>query len=1837
MKRLLQTLVIAAMLLISHAAFSAYLRNVPQTLNQPDNTVLQCFASGDEFHNWLHDANDFTIIRHPQTGFYVYAALVNDVVTATNYIAGQVNPASVGLAPGVNISGAEWLAKRNAFFAATPEKSGVVSGGSKNTGNLNNLVVYIRFSGETEFTDLNSVYTNMFNNTTAGYNSMNNYFKEVSYNSLFVNSTFYPIAPSSTVLSYQDIYNRNYYRPYNATTNPTGYNGSTERRLREHTLLKNAINAVKASIPTTLNIDYDNDGYVDNICFIVKGAVDGWNDLLWPHRWSLFSETVLINGKEVWDYNFNLQNSVLTDGNGVLCHEMFHTLGAPDLYHYTSNGISPVGQWDLMGSDQNPPQHMGAYMKQKYGGWINTIPWITTSGTYTLNPQTASSNNAFRIASPYSSTEFFVVEYRQKTGAFENSLPGSGLLVYRIDNQAGNGNANGPPDEVYLYRPNGTLTVNGTLTQAHFSSNTGRTAIHAGTNPTPFLSSGNAGGLNITNIGSAGSTITFTVNLNNPPVVNFTASATQTCIGNPVTFTDNTTQTPTSWAWSFTPPTVTYVSGTNANSQNPVVQFNSGGTYSVKLIATNASGSDSLTKTAYISVMSNFSLPVNQGFETVGFPPTGWNVVNPDNSTTWERTTAAGGNAGSLASAYINHFVYGTVGAVDDLVSNPISLSGFTSAFLTFKVAYRAYAASYSDGLRVHVSTDCGQTWGTALYDKTGNTLATGPYLTTSFSPSTAADWRTDSISLAAYAGQNIMIRFQTVCGYGNNLYLDDISVTGISQTVTYCLASGTNCGASDEYISQVQLGAINRVSICGNYQDFTTTDSTILHLGNTYTLTVTNPHHWSGDLVGCWIDWNRNGIFTDTLEYYALNYTGLGGGNGTGIGTGTVQITVPSTAALGKTRMRVRLVYGVSLQPCGTTTYGEVEDYSVVVAVPSPATIQLSPGTLSFSTANGTQQSLNLTVSNTGQAPLVVSGIQVPAGFSAAPLSFTVNGSSSQMVVVTFSPTAVQTYSGNLVVTSNAVSGGNVVSLTGQGTAPAQAVVGLSPSSLSFSAQTGTQQVKQVKVYNTGNAALNVSNVIVPIGYSSNPIVFSVNPGDSQTVSITFAPIAVQAYNGQLQVVSNAASGTTIIPITGQGTAIPVPLISVNPVALSFSANVGSSQIKTVYVKNPGTATLIVSGHQISTGFTAIPLSFTVNAGDSVAVTVTFSPTAVQTYSGQLSFTSNAASGANTVSLTGTGTAIPQGILTVSPTSLSFGNVTIGSTGSVSMLIGNTGNAALTVSAISCPVGFTVPFFSPFTLNPGTSQLVAVVFTPVAASVYSGSIVVQSSINSVAVSVNGTGVAPVSPVITLSTDTLYFNTIVGNTQIMSVTVGNSGQAVLSISGIQLPNGYSANPSSFMVNPASTQIVSISFSPTAAQIYAGNALFFSNATTGQSSLYLYGQAAAPSTPYLTANPGTLSFGSIPTAGSYSLNLTLSNAGSAPAIISNISVPQGFSITGSTSFTLAAGTSQIRQVVFSPTAVQTYSGNLVVSSNANPISVPLMGTGVQAQPAVIQITPASLSFAATIGTIDAQYVIVKNSGQSALNVSSVSTPSAFFVNPSVFSILPGDSQVVTISFAPIIVQNYNGVIYFNSNAGSGSPIVNVSGIASTGSNALSLSKDSLNYGNVILATVKQDSVVVTNTGATNVSITGLSLPQGYSTGFTTYTLSPGGTVSIVVTFNPTQLGLYSGIGTIQSSDGNKVINLTGTGVVNPGIAEDNDETTARVYPNPADEYINLDVTPAGEMLLRITDMWGRVVKEESGYVPCRISIDELSAGVYLIEGITSNGLPVFRLRFVRNTR
>ena len=149
--------------------------------------------------------------------------------------------------------------------------------------------------------------------------------------------------------------------------------------------------------------------------------------------------------------------------------------------------------------------------------------------------------------------------------------------------------------------------------------------------------------------------------------------------------------------------------------------------------------------------------------------------------------------------------------------------------------------------------------------------------------------------------------------------------VTGLSTppTDTYCDARHTSW-SNFEYIKNVTMGDIDNTTgrSPGGFHDYTGLVTSI-NKGASQTINVTI-NGYSADQGKAWVDWNQDGDFYDTGEEFVL-------GSGAGPVYSTT-ITAPSSAVSGYTTMRVRLTYNTAPTPCGTSSYGETEDYALYV-----------------------------------------------------------------------------------------------------------------------------------------------------------------------------------------------------------------------------------------------------------------------------------------------------------------------------------------------------------------------------------------------------------------------------------------------------------------------------------------------------------------------------------------------------------------------------------------------------------------------------------------------------------------------------------------------------------------------------------------------------------------------------------------------------------------------------------------------------------------------------------------------------------------------------------------
>ncbi|HUN33217.1 MAG TPA: choice-of-anchor D domain-containing protein, partial [Trebonia sp.] len=478
----------------------------------------------------------------------------------------------------------------------------------------------------------------------------------------------------------------------------------------------------------------------------------------------------------------------------------------------------------------------------------------------------------------------------------------------------------------------------------------------------------------------------------------------------------------------------------------------------------------------------------------------------------------------------------------------------------------------------------------------------------------------------------------------------------------------------------------------------------------------------------------------------------------------------------------------GVSgVDPAGCS----VGDAPTPVYPPYPVTgVNASPTALTFGpqVTGTTSAAQSVTVNNPTSAAASVSSISTSGAFAQTNncgSSIAANGSCT--VNVTFSPTATGTSTGSLTINADGVT--STVSLTGTGTAPGP-VLSASPASLSFPGTlVGSSAATQtVTVTNSGTTAATVSSVSATGDFSQSNNCSSIAVNGSCTVTVKFTPTAGGARSGTLSVNSNANNNPLTVGLSGSGITSTTNLALNAPATASssyetyvasnvtdgntssywestdgagypqtISVNLGSVQsIGSVTLDLPPssawstrTETLSVLGSTNGTSYSQIVGSAGYTFNPSTGNTVTISlPSGTSAQYVELSFTGNTGWSAAQLSEFevfpggggGGGTSSP---LTASPSSVSFGNETVGSTSSAqSVTVSNPGSSAVSLSS----VGLTGPFSESnncgTSLAAGASCTVSVKFAPTASGSATGTLSVNSSApgSPLTVALSGTG-----------------------------------------------------------------------------------------------------------------------------------------------------------------------------------------------------------------------------------------------------------------------------------------------------------------------------------------------------------------------------------------------------------------------------------------------------------------------------------------------------------------
>ena len=362
--------------------------------------------------------------------------------------------------------------------------------------------------------------------------------------------------------------------------------------------------------------------------------------------------------------------------------------------------------------------------------------------------------------------------------------------------------------------------------------------------------------------------------------------------------------------------------------------------------------------------------------------------------------------------------------------------------------------------------------------------------------------------------------------------------------------------------------------------------------------------------------------------------------------------------------------------------------------------------------------------------------------------------------------------------------------------------------------------------------------------------------------------------------------------------------------------------------------------------------------------------------------------------------------------------------------------------------------------------------------------------------------------------------------------------------------------------PRSSTSFQIVFTPNAATTFTGNIVITTgHKGGGQISIPVSGSglpsnSSQTQTSLLSASTSSLSFGSLLVGSATSQPFTLTNTGTGSVNVSQVAATGvGFTVTGFPgAVTLAAGQSLPLTANFTPASAGAAVGSISVVSNAtnSPLTISLSGTGVQPQ---ISMIPSSVSFGnVTVGVTNSQTLTIKNPGTATLNVTQASLSGTGFTSTGLtvpLSVPAGGSSTFNVGFAPTSAGAASGSLTLISNTPNSPLVLPFGGTGIAATLQLSASPVSLSFGSLTTGTNASQTIKLTNTGNSSVSISQVSAS---GTGFSTnsialpLSLAVGQSTSFTVNFAPASVGSLPGSVTVVSNATNSplVVTLSGTG-------------------------------------------------------------------------------------------
>ena len=791
--------------------------------------------------------------------------------------------------------------------------------------------------------------------------------------------------------------------------------------------------------------------------------------------------------------------------------------------------------------------------------------------------------------------------------------------------------------------------------------------------------------------------------------------------------------------------------------------------------------------------------------------------------------------------------------------------------------------------------------------------------------------------------------------------------------------------------------------------------------------------------------------------------------------------------------------------------------------------------GTKTFTIFNDNIFSVTVTIS---------SGI---SQYVVTPTSDLISANGHLVVEVKFTPTDALIYNSLITITNSYDASVDSVSLTGQGNKP---VIAVSPASLSFGTIATNDSTQQnVIIQNThALATLKITNIVSSsAAFTFFPTTFNILPLSQAQLTVVFSSVAAAVNTGTLTLINNSSNAASKqISLTGT-TEIPTANFSVS--SLNFG-NITLNDIKTMNVTltNYSISEILLLSQSIqftNLFFSTIITNIRLAKNESLVIPVKFSPTNTATQNGILNLQTNA--GLFTITLTGKG--IISSNIYLPATTIDLGNTVIGETSSKNLTIINNGQLDLIITAITSDnVRFTANLSAAVVIA-GDSIDIAIIFDPIDTTTQTGQLTIASNdpdTPNFYVNMKGQGVTPVIAVDSLLS---FADTIINETKSNGLVIVNTGNCLLTITNMIFDNPTifsSLQVFPLQIAQKSSKTVDIEFAPV--DVGFNNCLLTIQSNDFNSLSKFVDLKGNGVSSLIVVTPVDIDFSYVNISIPRTQQITVFNNGAAQLIVSNITSSDPQFVLNVTSLTIDPGASEIVTLTLTASSAGNKSATIIFVNNDPPNAL-INARGIAESP-VISVDASPIVFSTVaLNEERTKTLTILNNSHVTLNISAAMntlTPTELHISATSFSVAPGASNTLTVTFKPTTTATYTGTLELSSND-IATPLISIStsGVGTTIARIL-VTQTSIYFPPTAIGTASHESLEIKNIGSAPLifSATAYSLDTFANEFFidstSQITIQPSQSHFYSVRLKPTTIGTKAGrVKIIVSNDPNVV--------------------------------------------------------------------------------------------------